>query len=55
MSEPVLLTVKEVAETLGLSERTVYRLADSGAISSAELTELPRCPSRIGEPVKSSQ
>ena len=32
MSELVLLTVKEVAEMLGLSERTVYRLADSGAI-----------------------
>jgi len=32
MIMPVLLTVKEVAELLGFSERTVYRLADSGTM-----------------------
>ena len=32
MNTSVLLTVKEVAEMLGLSERTVYRLADSGTM-----------------------
>ncbi len=43
MSEPVLLTVKEVAEMLGLSERTVYRLADVG--------KMPR-PVKIGAAVR---
>jgi prophage regulatory protein len=43
MSEPVLLTVKEVAEMLGLSERTVYRLADMG--------KMPR-PVKIGAAVR---
>ena len=43
MSELVLLTVKEVAETLGLSERTVYRLADVG--------KMPR-PVKIGAAVR---
>ncbi len=43
MSAPVLLTVKEVAETLGLSERTVYRLADMG--------KMPR-PVKIGAAVR---
>jgi excisionase family DNA binding protein len=43
MNAPVLLTVKEVAETLGFSERTVYRLADSGA--------MPR-PVKIGAAVR---
>jgi prophage regulatory protein len=43
MSTPVLLTVKEVAETLGLSERTVYRLADMG--------KMPR-PVKIGAAVR---
>ncbi len=43
MSAPVLLTVKEVAEMLGLSERTVYRLADVG--------NMPR-PVKIGAAVR---
>ena len=43
MSAPVLLTVKEVAEMLGLSERTVYRLADMG--------KMPR-PVKIGAAVR---
>jgi excisionase family DNA binding protein len=43
MSTPALLTVKEVAETLGLSERTVYRLADMG--------KMPR-PVKIGAAVR---
>ncbi len=43
MSTPVLLTVKEVAEMLGLSERTVYRLADVG--------NMPR-PVKIGAAVR---
>jgi excisionase family DNA binding protein len=43
MSEPVLLTVKEVAEMLGLSERTVYRLAD--------VAKMPR-PVKIGAAVR---
>jgi len=43
MSEPVLLTVKEVAEMLGLSERTVYRLTDMG--------KMPR-PVKIGAAVR---
>jgi len=43
MNTPVLLTVKEVAEMLGLSERTIYRLADSGA--------MPR-PVKIGAAVR---
>ena len=43
MSEPVLLTVKEVAEMLGLSERTVYRLAD--------VNKMPR-PVKIGAAVR---
>jgi len=43
MSESLLLTVKEVAEMLGLSERTVYRLADVG--------KMPR-PVKIGAAVR---
>lgn len=43
MSPPVLLTVKEVAEMLGLSERTVYRLADAG--------NMPR-PVKLGAAVR---
>jgi len=34
MTTPVLLTVKEVAEMLGLSERTIYRLSDAGNMPS---------------------
>ena len=43
MNTPVLLNVKEVAEMLGLSERTVYRLADMG--------NMPR-PVKIGAAVR---
>jgi excisionase family DNA binding protein len=43
MSTPVLLTVKEVAEMLGLSERTVYRLSDAG--------NMP-CPVKLGAAVR---
>lgn len=43
MIKSVLLTVKEVAEMLGLSERTVYRLADGG--------NMPR-PVKIGAAVR---
>ena len=34
MIPSALLTVKEVAEMLGLSERTVYRLSDAGNMPS---------------------
>ena len=30
MNATALITVKEVAEMLGLSERTIYRLSDAG-------------------------
>ncbi len=43
MSISALLTVMEVAEMLGLSERTVYRLADLG--------KMPR-PVKIGAAVR---
>ena len=43
MNATALITVKEVAETLGLSERTVYRLADMG--------KMPR-PVKIGAAVR---
>ena len=43
MTTPVLLTVKEVAEMLGLSERTVYRLSDAG--------NMPR-PVKLGAAVR---
>ena len=42
-AEPVLLRVKQVADLLELSERTVFRLADSG--------KLPR-PRRLNSSVR---
>lgn len=43
MSNHALMNVKDVAEMLGLSERTVYRLADAG--------NMPR-PVKLGAAVR---
>ncbi len=65
-AEPVLLDVRQVAALLGVSTRTVYRLADSGLmprpVRLGALVRWPRaaveewiaagCPSCRGQPAR---
>ena len=41
---PLLVTIKEAAETLSVSRSTIYRLIDSGRLLAVRVASAPRIP-----------
>ncbi len=41
---PLLVTIKEAAETLSVSRSTIYRLIDSGKLLAVRVASAPRIP-----------